>query len=250
MLFICGRISASTACACSMAGRALLLTSLDKASKLAALFRMARNMKPRINVCRTTATEVTAMKTVSLSMKVHATLTPKGTSTSLARSLGPQSLEPRLQILHRRLSRLLAVRLPSSFPRRTDVLFVLADRVATAVNPVASRLPSAPRMFPSFHTAFFGLCAQRFPGFRSRTWRVQNASRRSNTQSRQKPYQTATAVVRHGGLQSIVYQGDGSTGMGEIQTRGQGRLSGKSLYLRHCHAGFVAGSFIVCWTRH
>jgi hypothetical protein len=36
-------------------------------------------------------------------------------------------------------------------------------------------------MFPSLPSAFFGLCAQGFPGFRSGTWRVQNASRRANT---------------------------------------------------------------------
>src|SRR6266481_1552891 len=143
MLFICGRISASAACACSMAGSALLLTSADRASRLAALFRMAKNMKARISVCRTTAAEVTAMKTVSLSMsmRVHATLVPDGTSISWLDHSRPDHSRPdpensALQILHRRVSRLLTVGLPSRLPRRTDVLFVLADGVSAAVNPV------------------------------------------------------------------------------------------------------------------
>src|SRR5882672_1665481 len=121
-----------------------------------------------------------------------------GTSTSWLDHSRPDPENSALQILHRRLSRLFAVGLPSRFPRRTNVLFVLADRVPTAVNPVARRFTGALRMYPRFLGAFFRLGAQGLARFCSGTWRVQNASRRANTQSRQKPYQTATAVVRHG----------------------------------------------------
>src|SRR5450432_2911325 len=57
-------MSMSNVCACSMAGIAVLRTSSANASIFALVFRIEKNMAPRITICSTTATEVTATNTL------------------------------------------------------------------------------------------------------------------------------------------------------------------------------------------
>jgi len=160
------------------------------------------------------------MNSVSLSILDHNLIAPLGPcDPSPAAAAERRSETQKLQIFHWRI-RLFTIRLTARFPRRANVLFVFAHGVAATINPIASGFASTPRMMPRLLRAFFRLSAQCFPSFCSGTRSVQNSRCRANAQSRQKPYQTTAAVVRHGGLQSIGSKRDGSTRIDEIQTVG------------------------------
>src|SRR5271165_2143918 len=91
----------------------------------------------------------------------------------------------------------LAIRLASRFIRRSDLLFLATQVVAALVRPRTCLITSLLRAFFHHVTALLGRTSQLLASFLSRLRRIQNSYRRADAQTRQKPQDCASIIVRH-----------------------------------------------------
>src|ERR1039458_9621106 len=170
------------------------------------ILRMERYMPARINVCSTTATEVTAMKARS-----------KVVSFILARPFAPASGEffkhYRLAVaasavescgaaryagrpasdadgtvrVGSRILRRILVCLPAGFKCRTDVVFLLRDHFLAAIGPFLCLVFVLAGAFLHHVAALFRRRQQRVASLATGLGRIEDANRCANAQSRKKP---------------------------------------------------------------
>jgi hypothetical protein len=89
------------------------------------------------------------------------------------------------------------IRLLACVNRRTELVFLLRNVVATAIHPGACLFARLAGTIGNRVTTLLGRIANLLPGLVSGAWGVKNADCCANTQSRKKPQETAAIVISH-----------------------------------------------------
>src|SRR4029077_5948171 len=93
-----------------------------------------------------------------------------------------------------------------------ELLFLLADNVATAIHPISCLFPRFASLLSNPLAPFLSLRDQHFARLFSGSRRVQYAHYRSDPGTRQKPHKTVAVTIRHDFLLNSFLL-DGSTGV-------------------------------------
>src|ERR1700683_30882 len=91
----------------------------------------------------------------------------------------------------------LVIGLTSSLVGRADPLFLLADNVASAIHPLASLFSSALGGLARLLTTLFRFGANYVANFIAGAWGIEHADYCSDSETSQKPQETAAVTISH-----------------------------------------------------